>query len=30
VGAVLLTAFASCLWPALNIARLEPMETLRT
>jgi putative ABC transport system permease protein len=29
VGAVLLTAFASCLWPLLHIARLEPMEAMR-
>ena len=29
VGAVLLTAFASCLWPLLHIARLEPMDAMR-
>ncbi len=29
VGAVLLTAFASCIWPLLHIARLEPVEAMR-
>ena len=29
VAAVLVTAFAACVWPMLHIARLEPMEAMR-
>ena len=29
VGAVLVTAFAACVWPMLHIARLEPVEAMR-
>jgi len=29
VVAVLVTAFAACLWPMLHIARLEPIEAMR-
>ena len=30
VSAVLVTALSACVWPLLHVARLEPVEAMRT